>query len=100
MEHDGMNRVAMVQCVRLASQRVPRKLLQVVGETSLIDRGCAYLRQLGETTGAVPLLAVPAGDGPLLEVAERHGLRVLLLDERADRARRWPELIEPFTELL
>lgn len=93
-----MNRLAIVQFVRLASRRVPLKLLQEVGGVRLIDRGFAYLRKLGDATGAMPLVAVPPRDVPLIAAAEHHGLRVLPLDHRADRVAIWPELIAPFVD--
>lgn len=95
-----MNRVAIVQFVRLASQRLPNKLLEPFGGVPLIDRGLLYLRKLAETTGAVPLVVVPAKDAPLIASAQRHELRILTLDEQASAARIWPEMIAPFTDLL
>lgn len=95
-----MNRVAIVQFARLDSQRVPQKLLEQVGGARLIDRGLSYLRKLGDRTQAVPFVAVHPRDLPLTAAAERYGIRVLTLDDRADRARLWPELIEPFIEFL
>lgn len=95
-----MNRIAIVQFVRLASRRVPQKLLEVVGGQRLVDRGFSYLHQLGETTGAVPIVAVQPRDVPLIEAAGKHGLRLLLLDDRAERAAIWPGLIAPFAEQL
>lgn len=95
-----MNRVAIVQFARLRSQRVPRKLLEHVGERCLIDRGLSYLQRLSATTGAVPFLAVSPRDTPLAAAAERFGVPVLSLDERAETAGIWPELVAPFVEFL
>ena len=95
-----MNRVAIVQFVRLNSQRVPRKLLEVVGEIRLIDRGLNYLRRLSDATGATALVGVSRKDEELVDAVNRFGLRMLRLDERTEQAAWWPELIAPFAEEL
>lgn len=95
-----MNRVAIVQFVRLASRRVPQKLLETVGGVTLIDRGLSYLQRLSGTTEAVPFVGVSPRDVPLMASARRHGLRVFRLDDSADQCRTWPELIAPFAEEL
>lgn len=95
-----MNRVAIVQFVRLASRRVPQKLLETVGGATLIDRGLSYLRRVSDATEAVSFAAVSPRDIPLVASAKRNGLRVLRLDDTADQCRSWPELIAPFAEQL
>lgn len=95
-----MNRVAIVQFARLNSQRLPQKLLEYVGGEPLIDRGLAYLQRLTTSTGAAAFLAVSPRDLPLIAAAKRFGIPMLPLDERADSAHLWPELISPFVEFL
>lgn len=40
-----MRKLVIVQCVRLASKRLPRKLLQKVGDKTLLERGLDLLAQ-------------------------------------------------------
>jgi hypothetical protein len=95
-----MNRVAIVQFVRLNSHRLPRKLLEVVGGIRLIDRGLNYLRRLSDATGATAFVGVSPRDAELADAVNQCGLRMLRLDDRGEQAASWPELIGPFAEQL
>lgn len=93
-----MNRVCCLQFARLASSRLPNKLLHAIAGERLIDRGCRYLKAMEKRTGVVPILATP--DAELITAARDAGIEAIVLDEQAARARIWPELIQPYVGLL
>lgn len=95
-----MNRVCCLQFVRLKSSRIPNKLLQSVGGVRLIDSGCRYLFELGWRMKITPIIACHPRDVELIEAAKDAGVEVLELDNQADAARIWPELIRPYIGLL
>lgn len=109
-----MSRIAIVQFARLASSRIPNKLLQTVNGMPLIERAFRYMSLLSSkypsrssTEGQQSGLAVeswvacPETDKPIIELATRYGINVTAYDSN-HTGRIWPELIrfEPlFTHL-
>lgn len=98
-----MNRVAIFQRARLASQRVPRKLLAKVGGRTLLDRGLRWMRRVAETTGAVPVVACPPGDTEIVEAVQAMRMTLIPLDDHATRSECWSDhygpLVEPLSEI-
>lgn len=86
-----MRRIGILQGARLASKRVPRKLLEVVGGERLIDRGLRLLRAVQAATGASPFLALWAGDRELWDAAAAQQIEVVEISREAVEAEEWQD---------
>lgn len=88
--------VAIVQCGRLASTRVPDKLLQEVNGISLIDRAFEYMLNISQLRPNIkPIFICPQSDKILMESAEAYGIFYIGLTEDDAKGRQWTDLIQP-----
>lgn len=93
-----MRRVAIIEPLRIASERVPRKVLERVGGVRLLDRGLAILSQL-QQTGLPVLVAAWEGDAEIVEAARAAGLEWFPLGEANVRAEDWLGIYSGFAAL-
>ena len=87
-----MNKVVVIQQVRLSSARLPKKVLAEVGGERLIDRGFRLLRQAQDATGVPVVVAAWIGEPELVEAAARHGLAWEPISEANSKAYDWVDL--------
>jgi hypothetical protein len=84
---------ALLQFARLGSTRLPRKLLERVGTSTLAERGMRYISEL---KGITPYIACPETDTELIELAESYKINVLPMNAPTSSADQWTNLIKPF----
>lgn len=92
--------IAIVQFARLQSERIPNKMLQVVGGLTLIERACEYMLKVkGLRQNVDCYLIVPDSDGELVRLIDKpqyQGIKLRLMNPDQSSGRIWPELIKPF----
>jgi len=59
---------------------VPRKLLEKIGNETLLERGLKYMTSLREMTGAVLILAIYAHDKELVQAAAEYDINTVLVN--------------------
>lgn len=69
-----MRRLAIVQAIHLSSRRVPRKLLERIGDRTLVEWGLQRLTQVQLLRNVSALIAVSYEDRPLRELVDAHGI--------------------------
>jgi len=95
----NQKRICCLVFARLASTRVPNKLLQKVGSHSLLERGLVYLMRLQRACPNVtPIVCCPAGDTEIIEGCRRGEIEQV--DDPTTSAQSWPELIASHIEHL
>lgn len=95
---DSVNRTCCLVFARLASTRVPNKLLQKVGGRTLLDRGATFLMRLRrECPNVTPIVCCPPRETETMTIGCR-GLVETLPD--TVEASSWPELIAPHVPML
>jgi hypothetical protein len=95
-----MRRIGILQGARLASKRVPQKLLLDVGGQRLIDRGLRRLLDVQAATGAIPFLVLWEGDQPLWHAARSLGVDVVPISSDAIEAEAWGDCFAGLAERL
>lgn len=68
-----MRKLAIVQAIHLGSRRVPRKLLENVGEQSLLEIGLSKLKALQRVRNVAAVFAVSYADRELREAIDAQG---------------------------
>lgn len=92
-------RICCLVFARLASTRVPNKLLQDVGGRTLLERGMEYLAKLrAACPNVTPIVCSPAGDKAIRMECQQREIE-WLADPTTD-AKSWPELIAPHVPML
>ncbi|MFN0196229.1 MAG: cytidylyltransferase domain-containing protein [Planctomycetaceae bacterium] len=70
-----MRNLAIVQAIHLGSRRVPRKLLERLGEQTLLEIGLEKLKEVERLRGVPSLFAVSYEDHELREIVDAHGFQ-------------------------
>ena len=76
-----MKKVCIAQCARLGSTRIPNKLLEKIGDKTLLEIGLRKMRDLQSLTGATSLLCVHESETVLIEAANKYGVEVFLREK-------------------
>ena len=84
-----MNKVVVMQPLRLCSERLPRKPLAQVGGERLVDRGLRLLREAQDATGVPAMVTAWEGDAELVEAVTQHGLKWQPISEANSRTEQW-----------
>ena len=77
-----MRRVMLYNTMRLNSQRVPRKMLESIGDCTLAERAVQMMLVCREF-GVTPIAGVCWTDAELIAICERNGIEVHVRDERS-----------------
>lgn len=89
-----MNRVIVLQELRLSSERLPRKILEPVEGERLIDRGLRKLRSLAEMTGNAVAVVAWQGDAEVVEAIRNHELPWIPKSEASSKAESWSQQMD------
>ncbi len=84
-----MSKLVILQELRLCSERLPRKILEVVGRERLIDRGLRKLRSVQERSGIEVRVVCWGGDREITAAIRGHGLAWQPKSESSSRAESW-----------
>lgn len=76
-----MKRICIAQCARLGSTRIPNKLLEKIGNKTLLEIGLRKMTDLQSLTGATSLLCVHESETVLIEAANKYGVEVFLREK-------------------
>lgn len=98
--------IAIVQFAHLNSERVPNKMLQVIGGATLIERACEYMLKLSSLRENVtPYLIMPDSDAELVKAVKQYidcpladGIKLRLMTADQSNARIWSEMIKPYID--
>lgn len=98
-----MTSKAIIQQARLGSSRIPQKLLQKIGDRTLLEIGLSYMEQMREETGCQIFVACPDTDDPIIEACVARQIEVFRMSQSStcseawcDNIRGWGEYLEGF----
>lgn len=91
-------RVAIMQGARLASHRVPNKLLERVNNIRLIDRGLRLLRAVSRHSDVSVILCCCPEDTELVETVKRWEMELFPLTREAVLAESWDDAFKGMAE--
>lgn len=93
-----MKRICCLVFARLASSRVPNKLLEEVGGQTLLSRGMSYLTHIKLTLPMItPIVCSPDTDQPIIDACRSHGIEWL---KDSSITSSWCSLVKPHVSLL
>ncbi len=93
-------RIGILQGARLASKRIPNKLLEIIGDERLIDRGLRLLTDVAAVSNSEAFVTLWRGDDPLWRAAKDYDVKIVELTEVANNAETWDEAFAGLAEKL
>lgn len=95
-----MRRLAIVQAIHLGSRRVPRKLLEPVGDHSLLEIGLSKLKALESLRDVSSVFAVSYADRELREAIDAQGFERIEIGTVAAEADSYAAVFTEWTNRL